>query len=90
MDALSNEQDGRIALKLFGRFGFSTDAPDEWAAYADPLLTVHRAGGAGVSWTAERWKAEELSTRFELGPVRSGQSPRVTCSPTSAAMASSR
>jgi hypothetical protein len=51
MDALAEPREGRIALRLFQRLGFSTDAPDAWARLRDPLH-VYRIGEAGgVSWT---------------------------------------
>jgi hypothetical protein len=70
MDALASEQDARVALKLLHRLGFSTDAADEWAALPDPL-TVYRAGGPGLAWTADREVAEELAHRYELAPISS-------------------
>jgi hypothetical protein len=69
MDALSSEQDVRVALKLLRRLGFSTDEPDEWAAFPDPL-TIHRAGGPGLAWTADRDVAESLARRYELSSIR--------------------
>lgn len=39
---------------MLERLGFSTDAPDEWAALPDPL-TLYRAGDPGGSaWSTDR------------------------------------
>jgi hypothetical protein len=70
MDGLASEQDARVALKLLHRLGFCTDAAEEWAALPDPL-TVYRAGGPGLAWTADREVAVELADRYELASISS-------------------
>jgi hypothetical protein len=70
MDGLSTLQEGRVALALFRRLGFTTDNPEEWEALTDPL-TVYRAGEEAVSWSSEREVVEALSRMHDLGPIRS-------------------
>jgi hypothetical protein len=70
MDGLSTSQDGRVALKLFSRLGFTTDAADVWASLPDPLI-VYRAGTDGVAWTVDRDVASYLAREHALGSVRS-------------------
>ena len=82
MDALSTRQDGRVAVRLLRRLGFTTDAAEEWAALPDPL-SVYRAGDSGIAWTADRVVAEGLARRFSLALSRRGRSGRLTCSRTS-------
>src|SRR5262249_23946672 len=69
MDGLSSEQDARVALMLLRRLGFCTDVTAQWAALPDPL-TIYRAGGPGLAWTADREVAASLADRYELGPIR--------------------
>jgi hypothetical protein len=57
-DVLSTDQEGRVAVRLFDRLGFSTDDPELWHSLPDPV-PVYRFGSPGVSWTADREIAEE-------------------------------
>jgi hypothetical protein len=82
MDGLSTSQDGRVALKLFSRLGFTTDAADVWASLPDPLI-VYRAGTDGVAWTVDRDVASYLAREHALGWCGLGQLQRPVCSPTS-------
>lgn len=62
LDEVACLQEGKVAVRLFHRLGFATDAPDEWAALPDPV-TVYRAGGEGVAWTTDPEIASSLAAR---------------------------
>src|SRR5262249_52758207 len=72
LDGLSTKREGRMALRLFERLGFSTDDPDAWAKLPD-LLTIYRAGRVGVAWTVDPDYAAHALTRMASGGrVRTG------------------
>jgi hypothetical protein len=59
------DRENRIALRLFRRFGFSTDDDAGWQALPDPLV-VYRAqdGPGGWCWTPDRERAEHYRRRL--------------------------
>lgn len=64
IDGLAERREGRVAVRLFERLGFSTDDPEAWSELPDPL-TIYRAGGEGIAWTVDRGVAEQHAGQEE-------------------------